>query len=76
MFQARQGENEYARVLYARKRPVYISNCDWKNKKLRTESVLQESPRSPPPGLGLDVDGVVEEVVAIVFWWQEVGTRG
>lgn len=22
---------------------------------------------------GLDVDGVIEEVVAIVFWWEEVG---
>lgn len=73
MFQARQGENEYARVLYARKRPVYVSNVTGRTKSCERSRLSRNLPHSPPPGSGLDVDGVVEEVVAIVFWWQEVG---
>jgi hypothetical protein len=61
---------------------IYMSNVDWKNNRsLRIKSIPQESPRSLSAWCcfvwagwkGLDVDRVVEEVVAVVFWRQEVG---
>lgn len=53
------------------KRPVYISNVTGRNKVANEV----DSPGIPirSAWFGLDVDGVVEEIVAIVFWRQEVG---
>lgn len=64
-------------VLYARNAPCIYIYLMWTGRKTK---VCESSrfPRNPPFAarpvfFELDIDRVVEEVVAVVFWGQEVG---
>lgn len=64
-------EEERCRVLYALKRPVYISIIRREKECRRLEEMQLAAcmkgfaRNAPPPS---NIEGILEEVVAVVFW--------